>query len=135
MIHIGSGKRDEWEFEYTAKALAIGAEGQKAFRLSRVQAWTDSKAKLMVEIKESGIDINESLAAQMSSYSNNTNAAAPTVSIKPDLQRKLSECHGKIMAHTQAAAEYDGWIQVLNANSENRVKLTQADWLYFFGKV
>jgi hypothetical protein len=59
----------------------------------------------------------------------------PRVMVRADLHQKLTECHSKIQAHTQAAAEYDGWIQVLTANAESRLKLTQADWLYFFGKV
>ena len=32
-MNIGNGKRDEWEFEYTASKLAEGAAAQKAFRL------------------------------------------------------------------------------------------------------
>ena len=50
------------------------------------------------------------------------------------LQRKLTECHQKIESHRKATREYEGWVQVLRANPEQRLKLTQADWLYFFGK-
>ena len=89
----------------------------------------------MAEIKEGGIEITESVAAQMGSYANTTMSVGPQVGINPAYQKKLAECHAKINGHTQAAAEYDGWVQVLNANSESRHKLTQADWLYFFGKV
>jgi hypothetical protein len=135
MMHIGSGNRGEWEFEYTARLLAVGANNQKKFRLSRVDAWTEAKDKVIQEIKDTGLEINESVAAAMTSYSNNTNAIAPTISINANFQRKLAECHQKIQTHTQAAAEYDGWVQVLNANPDSRLKLTQADWLYFFGKV
>lgn len=130
------GKRTEWEFEYTASKLADGAEAQKAHRLSRVEAWTEAKAKVMAEVKDSGIEVTESVAADMKSYSNTTSAGyGPRVTVREDLQRKLTECHGKILTHTAAAAEYDGWIQVLRANPEKRLLLTQADWLYFFGKV
>jgi hypothetical protein len=129
------GKRTEWEFEYTASKLADGAAAQKAHRLSRVEAWTKAKAEVMAEIRESGIEVNESIAAGMQSYSNSTQMAAPQVGINPAFQRKLAECHAKIQKHTTDAAEYDGWVQVLTANPEARLKLTQADWLYFFGKV
>jgi len=135
MLNIGNGNRNEWEFEYTASKLAEGAAAQKEFRLSRVAVWTAAKEKLMAEIKDGGVEITESVAAGMSSYANSTQSFGPQVGINPAYQKKLAECHGKIQSHQQAAAEYDGWVQVLNANSETRHKLTQSDWLYFFGKV
>lgn len=134
MMHIGVGKRDEWEFEYTASKLAVGAAAQRAHRLARVEAWAEAKAKVMAEVKESGIEVSESVAADMKSYSN-TQSSGPRVVVRADLQQKLTECHAKIQTHTIAAAEYDGWVQVLNDNPESRLSLTQADWLYFFGKV
>lgn len=133
MMHIGSGKRDEWEFEYTASTLASGAKDQKEFRLGRVQWWKDAKANVLLDIRESGLEISESVAAGISNYAN-TRIEAPQISVRADLQKKLAECHSKIQAHQQAADEYDGWVQVLSANPESRLKLTQADWLYFFGK-
>ncbi len=126
------GKRDEWEFEYTARVLADGADTQKAFRESRVKWWTEQKEKLMAEVRESGLEVSESVGA---AYSNSTVGMGPKVTIKADLQAKLTECHNKIQQHQQAAAEYDGWVQVLGANPESRLKLTQGDWLYFFGKL
>ena len=128
-------KRKEGDFEYTAAKLADGAETQKAHRLSRVEAWTEAKAKVMAEVKDSGIEVTESLASDMKSYSNSSQSIGPRVMVRADLQQKLTECHTKIQTHTQAAAEYDGWLQVLRANPEKRLPLTQADWLYFFGKV
>ena len=133
MMHIRSGKRDEWEFEYTASKLAEGAAAQKAFRLGRVTWWTDAKAKVMAEVKDTGLEVTESVAAGISNYVN-TQMAGPQIMVRADLQKKLAECHSKIQSHQQAADEYDGWVQVLGANPENRMKLTQADWLYFFGK-
>ena len=130
-MHIGSGKRDEWEFEYTASKLAEGAAKQKDFRLGRVAWWKEAQAKVMAEVKESGLEVSESVAASISNY---TQMAGPQVMVRGDLQKKLSECHTKIQSHQQAADEYDGWVQVLSANQEARLKLTQADWLYFFGK-
>ena len=134
MMHIESGNRGEWEFEYTASKLAEGAASQKAFRLSRVTAWTEAKDKVMAEVRDGGIQVTESVAAGMSSYSS-TQSFGPQIGIDPAFQKKLAECHTKIQSHQQAANEYDGWIQVLSANSESRHKLTQQDWLYFFGKV
>lgn len=124
--------RNKWEFDYTAKTLAEAAIKQRDFRLSRIVVWKEKNTKVMAEIKESGIEITESLAAQMSNYT--SKGRGPQVTIREDLEQHLLECHSKIDEHQQAAAEYDGWVQVLSANPENRLKLTQADWLYFFGK-
>lgn len=129
---IGSGIRDEWEFEYTASKLADGAEKQREFRVGRVAWWREAKERVMAEVREAGIEISESVAAQISNYQ--TGSIGPQVMVRADLQKKLTECHQKIQSHQQAADEYDGWIQVLRANPEQRLKLTQADWLYFFGK-
>lgn len=134
MMHIGSGKRDEWEFEYTAAKLAEGAKSQREFRLGRVAWWTEAKAKVMAEVKDAGIEVTESVAASISNYATTTQMDGPQIRVRTDLQKKLVECHNKIQGHQQAASEYDGWVQVLSANPESRLKLTQADWLYFFGK-
>lgn len=127
--------RPFWEFDYTARDIAKGAEQQRDHRRSRIDAWTQAKANVMTEIRESGIEVSESMAVDMKSYSNTSGNVGPQVLVRADLQRKLTECHQKIQSHTRAAAEYDGWVQVLLANAESRLKLTQSDWLYFFGKV
>jgi hypothetical protein len=135
-MEFGTGqRRDEWEFEYTASKVAEGAAAQKDFRLSRVTWWTEQKDKLMAQVREDGVQVTESVAAKLGSNYASTQAFGPQVSIRPELQQKLTECHTKIQGHQAAAAAYDGWVQVLSANPEARLKLTQADWLYFFGKV
>lgn len=135
MMDIGvGGNRKSWEFEYTAKALADGARTQMAFRLARVERWTEAKAKVMADVKEGGIEVSESAGADFGN-AYKTQLAGPQVLVRADLQAKLTECHQKIGEHQQKAGEYDGWIQLLDANPEARVKLTQSDWLYFFGRV
>ena len=133
-MKIGSGNRNEWEFEYTASKLVQGAEKQRDFRLSRVAWWKEAKDKVMSEVKEYGLEVSESVAANTSNYSS-TQMAGPKVMVRADLQQKLSECHTKIQPHQQAADEYEGWIQVLSDNPKARLKLRQTDWLYFFRKV
>ena len=75
-MHIGNGNRDGWEFEYTASKLAEGAAKQKDFRLGRVAWWTEAKAKVMAEVKESGLEVSESVAASISNYAS-TQMAMP----------------------------------------------------------
>lgn len=131
MLNIGSGNRTEWEFEYQAAKLAEGAKSQKAFRESRVAFWTEAQEKVMAEVRDSGIEISESAGAG-GGYTNSL--SAPKMVIRTDLQQKMTECHTKIQAHQNAVAEYDAWVQVLEANPLAMLKLTCEDWLYFFGK-
>ena len=130
MIELSMGNRNKWEFEYTAAKLADGAKMQLEFRRSRVEWWQAEKNKIMQEIKDVGLEVNESISSSIS----NSYGHEPSILVRTDLQKKLTECHGKIQSHQQAVDEYEGWIQVLLANPENRLKLTQADWLYFFAK-
>jgi hypothetical protein len=131
---VGHTNRDEWEFEYTARDIADAAAKQKEYREGRVAAWLEAKQNVMAEIKESGLEVSESVAAGMANYTKSANDYGPQVVIRHDLQKKLTECHEKIKTHQRAIDEYDGWVQVLSANPESRLKLKQSDWLYFFGK-
>lgn len=128
--------RDEWEFEYTCAKLSEAANAQKEHRLARVKAWTEKKGEVMQKIKDSGLNVHESVAEQFANYGGTTSNAGfgAQITVDTTLQRDLSECVTKIASHRAAATEYDGWIQMLNANPEARVKLTHDDWMFFFGK-
>lgn len=126
--------RNEWEFEYTASALADAAERQRDFRQSRVEAWETKKAEVMVKVKETGLTVHEGPAASFTNYTSNTSMQGAHVMVDATLQSDLSECVTKIAEHRAAVKDYDGWAQVLRANGEQRVKLHHDDWLYFFGK-
>lgn len=126
--------RSEWEFEYTCAKLAEAATAQKEHRLARVQAWTEKKAEVMQKIKDSGLTVHESVAEQFANYGGTQAFQGAQVMVDNTLQKDLSECVTKIASHRAAATEYDGWIQMLNANPEARVKLTHDDWMFFFGK-
>ena len=54
--------------------------------------------------------------------------------VKNDYQTKLNECHMKIRDHGAKVKEYDGWIQMLEANTKQNVSLDIDDYLFFFGK-
>jgi hypothetical protein len=124
-------QRDEWVFLYTANKLADAAEKQRDFRKSRIEWWEGQKAAVMAEVKETGIEVNESLG---SLTSNTSYGHAPQVMVRADLQTKLTECHRKILEHTNRHKEYEGWVQVLRANPETQLSLHHDDWLYFFGR-
>lgn len=122
--------RADWEFEYTASVLAKAAHDKKTYRQARADWWENKQKEVITEIKESGLEFNESLAVAYASSA----GRAPQLAVKPDLQNKIKECHEKIREHLSAVYEYDGWVQVLNANPDSRMKLKHGDWLFFFGE-
>ena len=123
--------RKDWEFEYTAQALALAAAHKRDYRQTRVDWWEAKQKEVMAEVKESGLEINESLA---NSYTSNA-GRSPQMVVRADLQTKLGECHDRIQKHIAAVREYDGWMQVLEAQlPTDKLKLKHADWLFFFGR-
>ena len=124
--------REKWEFEYSGTELGAAAQKQLDFRLGRVAWWREAKEKVMAEIKESGIEVSESVAAELANYSTKS-LRGPQVMVRADLQDKLAECHGKIQTHQRAADEYAAWVAALIVHPEMRHRLTFADFQYFFG--
>ena len=123
--------RKDWEFEYTTKFLADAAAIKRDYRQSRMEWWEAKKSELMVEVKESGLEVSESVANAYSS----SGGRGPQVMVRADLQTKLTECHDRIRKHLEAEREYDGWVQVLEAQPPtDKLKLKHADWLFFFGR-
>jgi hypothetical protein len=54
--------------------------------------------------------------------------------VRNDLKDDLEECLEKLRWHTEQRCDYDGWLQALRANGEQRVELDIEDWLHFFGR-
>lgn len=130
--------RSKWEFEYTAKNLAEAAARQLAFRVSRVAFWKEQQAEVIKKIKDTGMIVHEDIAAlayNNAKYSANTSArGGAQIVIDPTLQTDLNKCHMKIQEHSTLESQYKAWQQVLEGNSESRVKLDHDDWMFFFGK-
>lgn len=124
-------KRNEWLFEYTASKLAVAAEHKRDFRKARLDWWEAKRNEVMQEVKDSGLEVSESLAMD---YSKTSPGVGPQVMVRNDLQRKLTECYGKIKEHAEMMRQYEGWRQVFVANPESRLQLHHDDWLYFFGE-
>lgn len=123
--------RKDWEFEYTAEQLANAAAIKRDYRQSRVEWWEKKKEEVMAEVKDTGLEVSESLA---NSYTSNA-GRGPQVMVRADLQTKLMECHDRIQKHSSAVREYDGWTQVLESQlPTDKLKLKHADWLFFFGR-
>lgn len=122
--------RQDWTFEYTAKTIADAAVVKKATHIAKFKWWEKKKEEAMNKIKAEGISVRDSVA---SSYSNTKGIFGPQIEIDTGMQRDLTECQEKIMEHNKLVQMYDGWIKVLSASPESRLKLDHEDWLFFFG--
>lgn len=123
--------RDNWEFEYTASKLAEAAGVKADAHQAKFEWWEKKKSEVMQQVRATGIEVHDSVAA---GYSNTKGGYGPQIAIDAGLQRDLCECQSKLLEHSTLVKEYNGWIQVLRANSEARLKLNHDDWLHFFGK-
>ncbi len=121
--------RDNWEFEFSAKKLADAALAKQGHHEGRLRFWQSAKEKVMAEVRESGIEVSEPIG----DHSNTSRGRSPQVMVRNDLQAKLNECHGKILEHMEHVREYAGWVNVLQGNPENHLKLNADDYLFFFG--
>lgn len=128
---MNTSKRYDWEFEYTAAKLAEASEQKRLSHETRKAWWETKKAEVMKKVGESGIEVKDSLA---SAYSNTKGGYGPQIVIDDGLQRDLCEAQAKILEHDTLVREYSGWVQVLRANPEARLKLTCNDYLFFFGE-
>lgn len=124
-------KRHEWKFEYTASKLADAASHKRDVHAKKLLWWEDKKKEVMKQVAETGIEVQDSVAA---SYSNTKGGYGPQIKIDAGLQRDLTECQAKIMEHHELTVEYSGWIQVLSGNPEARLSLEHDDYLFFFGE-
>jgi len=126
----GNMKRKDWIFDYTAGKLADAAKAKKATHEGKREWWEQKKAETMKKVKDTGIEIRDSVAA---SYSNTKGNYGPQIEIDAGMQRDLTECQSKILEHNDLVKSYDGWEQVLRAHPESRVQLDHDDYLFFFG--
>jgi putative NADPH-quinone reductase len=123
-------KRDDWVFDYTAAKLAEAAVAKKATHEKKKEWWESKKSEVMTKVRESGIEVRDSVA---SSYSNTKGNFGPQIEVDAGMQRDLTECQQKILEHDRLVRDYDGWVQALTANPEARLSLDHDDYLFFFG--
>lgn len=124
-------KRNEWTFDYPVSDLAAAAAKRRAHHEARLAWWEEKKAEVIEEVRASGLEISEDIAAL---YANTAALGGARVVVKDDCQRKLSECHTKIKQHGEKAREYAGWEAVLTSRpATERRELQADDWLFFFG--
>lgn len=128
-------QRTEWSFEYTAAKLAEAAKTKKTHHEERLAWWEEKQKNVIEAVKANGLEVTESLAMEYATRTAFSGAGrGAQLTVKNDYQTKLNECHQKIVGHGEKVKEYDGWLQMLEANAEQWVKLNIEDWLFFFGR-
>ena len=125
--------RHDWKFSYKVSAVLGAAQTKIAHHESRFDFWLVKKSEVMARIKESGIDVKESLAGK--EYSNIARGLGARVVIDATMQQDLNECTNKISEHNLHKGEYQSWAYVLaNQPQDATLELDYADYLFFFGK-
>jgi hypothetical protein len=126
--------RDSWKFTYTAAALAQGAQAKCKFHEERMLWWRKRKDELVSQIRTDGIEVSEGAALEHSHPKSRDYERGAKVMVRNDLRLKLDECMEKLAHHVGLRRDYDGWVQVLNANPEDRLQADLEDWLFYFSK-
>lgn len=131
--------RDEWRFTHTAEELLTAATAQRDFRAGRVKVWEDKKQEVITRIRESGINVNDSIAAEMSAnpgkYLSTHGRRGPQITIDATMQADLDECFSKIQHHRELLDQYAAWVQVFDSRDATETfELQHDDWMFFFGK-
>jgi len=127
--------RNEWEFQFSTDKLVEAARAKRDHHKARFDFWKAAMGKVMDEVKESGLEVAVSEAGM--SYTQKMSASAgfgPQVMVRNDLQRRLTECHQKIMEHTGKVREYDGWVFIFEHSPNKTLELNADDYLFFFAK-
>jgi len=130
--------RGTWSFRLPLTEVLTAAERQKKAREDRIAWWTNMGESVMQEIKDSGIEIKESISFAKMSY--NARGHNPQVQIRTDLQDKIIECHDRIKFHKEDLDRYNSWIAFLKvghflndkAGNTPFMDLTYDDYNFFF---
>lgn len=128
--------RASWKFTYTADKLLEAATAKKNFHADRLDWWANKRKEVEATIRSEGIEIDESVAVGAIGYAGTSNSLhrGPSVNIRNDLVRDLSECVSKTQEHEAKIRDYGAWVQVLASQGQASLDLQQDDWLFFFGK-
>lgn len=126
--------RKDWTFPYPAHELAAAAQAKLAYHDERIRWWTDKRAQVMATIRAEGIEVDERIVLSHPSPKARDWERGAKVMVRNDLKDDLEEYLEKLRWHTEQRRDYDGWLQALRANGEQRVELDIEDWLHFFGR-
>jgi hypothetical protein len=126
--------RQNWKFRYKVTDIQAAVDLKIDKHTKKLKWWEDKKAETMTKVKETGIGVQDSVAA---SYSNTKGFMGARVVIDETLQAELTECHNKIMDHYDRLNEYKAWGEVLKGTTADTapvLELDHSDYLFFFGE-
>ena len=126
--------RDQWKFRYTAEQLAEAVQQKIQYHDERHTFWNDRREDIVTQIKADGIEVNEKSVLQYASPKMRDYQQGGDIMIRNDLRKSLTEAYEKLAYHTGRKDTYDGWRQILTANSGLPLDLDINDWLFFFGR-
>jgi hypothetical protein len=126
--------REQWKFRYTAGQLADAVQQKIAHHEERHAFWNGRRETIIAQIKADGIEVNEKSVLQYASPKMRDYQQGGDIMIRNDLRKALSEVYEKLAYHTGRKDTYDGWRQVLTANTALPLDLDMNDWLFFFGR-
>jgi len=126
--------REEWNFDYATEELAEAAREKLHHHDERLVFWKHKKKAVMDTIRSEGLELDETITAALANPKARDWHRSTQVMVRKDLQKGLEECLDKLEWHTAKRDEYDGWHQVLCAQSGKRLELHIHDWLFFFGR-
>ena len=126
--------RDQWKFRYTAEQLAEAVQQKIQYHDERHTFWNGRREDIFTQIKADGIEVNEKSVLQYGSPKMRDYQQGGDIMIRNDLRKSLTEAYEKLAYHTGRKDTYDGWRQILTANSGLPLDLDINDWLFFFGR-
>ena len=126
--------RDQWKFRYTAEQLAEAVQQKIQYPDERHAFWNGRREDIVTQIKADGIEVNEKSVLQYGSPKMRDYQQGGDIMIRNDLRKSLTEAYEKLAYHTGRKDTYDGWRQILTANSGLPLDLDINDWLFFFGR-
>ena len=126
--------RDQWKFRYTAEQLAEAVQQKIQYHDERHAFWNGRREDIVTQIMADGIEVNEKSVLQYGSPKMRDYQQGGDIMIRNDLRKSLTEAYEKLAYHTGRKDTYDGWRQILTANSGLPLDLDINDWLFFFGR-
>jgi hypothetical protein len=117
-----SGNRDEWEFEFSGKALAPTAQARCDYHTGREKFWNDKASTTEKAIRDKGVSLEERGV---------TGGVQFVAKVDQALGSQLGEERGKADKHRSVREQLEGFLHEFNRTPERLFKLKIADMKYF----
>lgn len=121
-------KRKEWTLDYAPLVVGAAACDRKEHHEARLAYWIDRKDTAEKELREKGIEIDESAAGAGST----SNYLEPR--FDSALWQQYRQCVQKVNEHRDKAKTYASWERMLNVAKDREIMLKlDVEDVEFFG--